>query len=64
MRLTTRAGMAKLRIVDPQPEKKPKVARPDAAEEKSEQKQELTPEEQMARFEEDLKESDWGHQPC
>ena len=25
---------------------------------------ELTPEEQMARFEEDLKESDWGHQPC
>jgi hypothetical protein len=25
---------------------------------------ELTPEEQMAKFEEDLKESDWGHQPC
>ena len=24
----------------------------------------LTPEEQMAAFEEDLKESDWGHQPC
>ena len=24
----------------------------------------LTPEEQMARFEEDLKEADWGHQPC
>jgi hypothetical protein len=24
----------------------------------------LTPEEQMARFEEDLKEHDWGHQPC
>lgn len=24
----------------------------------------LTPEEQMARFEEELKESDWGHQPC
>lgn len=24
----------------------------------------LTPEEQMERFEEDLKETDWGHQPC
>ena len=25
---------------------------------------ELTPEEQMAEFEKDLKENDWGHQPC
>ena len=24
----------------------------------------LTPEEQMARYEESLKEDDWGHQPC
>ena len=24
----------------------------------------LTPEEQMAKFEESLKEDDWGHQPC
>ena len=24
----------------------------------------LSPEEQMAAYEEDLKESDWGHQPC
>jgi hypothetical protein len=24
----------------------------------------LTPEEQMARFEAELKEQDWGHQPC
>ena len=24
----------------------------------------LTPEEQMAAYEEDLKENDWGHQPC
>ncbi len=24
----------------------------------------LTPEEQMARFEQELKETDWGHQPC
>jgi hypothetical protein len=27
-------------------------------------KRELTAEEQMAAFEEDLKETDWGHQPC
>jgi|CZKI01.1.fsa_nt_gi hypothetical protein len=26
--------------------------------------QKLTPEEQMALFEKDLKEKDWGHQPC
>ena len=24
----------------------------------------LSPEEQMARFEDDLRENDWGHQPC
>jgi hypothetical protein len=24
----------------------------------------LSPEEQMALYEEDLKENDWGHQPC
>ena len=24
----------------------------------------LTPEEQMALYEKDLKENDWGHQPC
>jgi len=24
----------------------------------------LTPEEQMARFAKELKENDWGHQPC
>ena len=26
--------------------------------------QTLTPEEQMALFEKELKETDWGHQPC
>ncbi len=25
---------------------------------------ELTPEEQLARYEESLKNDDWGHQPC
>lgn len=24
----------------------------------------LTPEEQMERYEQELKETDWGHQPC
>ena len=27
-------------------------------------KTELTPEEQMALYEKELKENDWGHQPC
>ena len=27
-------------------------------------KKELTPEEQMEAYEKDLKENDWGHQPC
>jgi hypothetical protein len=29
-----------------------------------EPKRALSAEEQMAQFEEDLKETDWGHQPC
>ena len=29
-----------------------------------EEAKELTPEEQMALYEESLKEDDWGHQPC
>jgi hypothetical protein len=33
------------------------------AETKADLKQ-LTPEEQMALFEKELKENDWGHQPC
>jgi hypothetical protein len=31
---------------------------------KTPQTEGLTAEEQMAAYEEDLKESDWGHQPC
>jgi len=26
--------------------------------------EELSPEEQMAKFEEEMKNEDWGHQPC
>ena len=32
--------------------------------EKVDSKKVLSPEEQMERFEDDLKENDWGHQPC
>ena len=34
------------------------------AEDSTAGKRKLTPEEQMALFEESLKEEDWGHQPC
>ena len=37
-------------------------AKPGAAAQKAKGK--LTPEEQMALYEEALKEEDWGHQPC
>ena len=39
----------------PQPNDVPTEAKPVS---------ELTPEEQMERFEKELKETDWGHQPC
>ena len=35
-----------------------------APREKSPSPTNLTPEEQMALYEQDLKENDWGHQPC
>ena len=34
------------------------------ADEKETSSEELTPEEQMAKFEEEMKNEDWGHQPC
>ncbi len=37
----------------------PRAANPDAT-----PASQLTPEEQMALFEKELKETDWGHQPC
>jgi hypothetical protein len=39
-------------------------APPAAAPVESTPANQLTPEEQMARFEQALKETDWGHQPC
>jgi hypothetical protein len=46
----------------PQAPQPPPAAQP-GADESSAVKQ-LTPEEQMALFEQELKETDWGHQPC
>jgi hypothetical protein len=43
------------------------LAEPDlgaSAREQPQSIQELTAEEQMALYEKDLKENDWGHQPC
>ena len=48
--------------MDPRKEVEPKGEPEGKGEEKA--KPELTPEEQMALYEEDLKENDWGHQPC
>lgn len=47
------------------PTSKPEPAstRPDKPAETTSPNQ-LTPEEQMALFEKELKENDWGHQPC
>ena len=46
------------------PGKKPAADADAAASKDPEAPKKLTPEEQMARFEDDLKENDWGHQPC
>lgn len=61
---------------DPSDSKPPKKSNPKEGAEKSEMKPssdppdqerpvgELSPEEQLARYEESLKNDDWGHQPC
>jgi len=46
-------------MIDPQDAKKS-----ESEPEQSSSEKVLSPEEQMERFEEDLKENDWGHQPC
>ena len=43
-------------------EQPPKVVVPETGEVKP--VSELTPEQQMELYESDLKENDWGHQPC
>jgi hypothetical protein len=46
-----------------QPEKKEGEFAP-TTDDKGAAPQKLTPEEQMALYEKELKENDWGHQPC
>lgn len=41
-----------------------KAVQPEPASGEPKPASELTPEEQMERFEKELKETDWGHQPC
>jgi hypothetical protein len=48
---------------DPAAEK-PAAAGPESSKPGEAQAKLLTPEEQMALFEQHLKENDWGHQPC
>jgi hypothetical protein len=51
--------------MDPKDSTDPKPAvEKTEADEVAPKKRELSAEEQMAAFEEDLKETDWGHQPC
>ena len=47
-----------------EPAKQPKAGAQKAAGEASIDAKELTPEEQMAAYEEAMKNEDWGHQPC
>jgi len=47
---------------NPQPE--PKQAEKTKSEEKPVNPNELSKEEEMALYEKDLKDSDWGYQPC
>ena len=56
---------------DPEPNSTPNsqengesTSQQSGAPEPSAEKKKLTPEEQMALYEESLKETDWGHQPC
>ncbi|MBL9214758.1 MAG: hypothetical protein JNG83_04705 [Opitutaceae bacterium] len=42
----------------------PAAGTPGAPREEAVDVSRLSPEEQMARFEQELKEKDWGHQPC
>ena len=54
------------RDLRPSPSSPPSKPAPDPASPPAESPpaKQLTPEEQMALFEQELKETDWGHQPC
>ena len=42
----------------------PDAAAATGSTDETQQSQKLTPDEQMALYEKELKETDWGHQPC
>lgn len=48
----------------PRPAATPPPSPPADAPPESKPANQLTPEEQMALYEKELKETDWGHQPC
>lgn len=50
-------------MIDGQQNNEPQNSPPESDPDKKDPK-ELTPEEQLALYEEQLKEEDWGHQPC
>jgi hypothetical protein len=55
------------RVMSPQPESgesQPASVTENPTTEENPPAPELTPEEQMALYEKELKENDWGHQPC
>ena len=48
-----------------EPQKNPDSKQPEEAPQQAgAELEELSPEEQMAKFEEAMKNDDWGHQPC
>ena len=49
---------------EPEPKSAPATIPESAANAESPPPNKLTPEEQWALFEDDLKENDWGHRPC
>ena len=54
----------KANVPSDSPQRQKREQEQTAGVEKDMEKPPLTPEEQMAQYEEALKESDWGHQPC
>lgn len=55
-------------MTDSTPDNQPALPAPDSGKPEDPkagmEPRELTPEEQMERYEDALKEDDWGHQPC
>jgi hypothetical protein len=50
-------------MIDSQPQNE-SASTPPESESENRDPNKLSPEEQLAQYEEQLKEEDWGHQPC